>query len=471
MAIDFLAVEKGRQLAKQNNRADIAFDQAQELADIQRETALLDRQKRMANEQATAYLAPIYGYQQTAAQEGVSDADFIARARDTILADPGFQNMQPEAQAQILKNISDTAIGIANRYRQNNDSATATQLYRQFGQTGLAQNPLQMMGTPMGVLDAWAAQPDSGIDRQSDGSYSLNGRVLSPNELIALAAAKQANPQLTAVGGQLALLQSDNQVNQQQQQAQLALITAGYTDMQGDIAYKPDGTGGINIKTGQPIADTRKATTAPTGAPAVPGVAGAPTAAAQPAAPLFSLADLQVRLAGVQQQSQQQDQTAQTLMARLNELAPVDRVPNNPAFMVGGLQPSTAQITGGERRYPLGNTAAMAEVSALENQLYDISRQRQAAGSATEELTNQLRGATAQVQTATTAGADTFQDFNQNQQYEQLIDMGQATEVKIPWLATQLTRYRDALVARKDPKLAPLIKRANTAITNYGGTP
>lgn len=468
MAIDFLAIEKGRQLAKQNNRADIAFDQAQELTEIQRETAMLDRQKRMANEQAAAYLAPIYGYQQTAAQEGVSDADFIVRARDTIQADRGFQNLQPEAQAQILKNISDTAIGIANRYRQNNDSQTATQLYRQFGQTGLAQNPLQMLGTPMGVLDAWASQPGSGIDKQTDGSYNLNGRVLSPNELIALAAAKQANPQLTAVGGQLALLQSDTQVTQQQQQAQLALLTAGYTDMQGDIAYKPDGTGGINIKNGQPVADARKASVTPVGAPAVTGVTDTP-AAAQTAAPLFSLADLQVRLAGVQQQSQQQNQTAQALAARLNELAPETQRPEYPAGsaleMTSTGQPEFTRV------YPYKNPQAMAEVSVLENQLYDISRQRQAAGSATKELTSQLRGATAQVQTANTVGANSFENFDQNQQYEQLIDMGQATEVKIPWLAAQLGRYRDALVARKDPKLAPLIKRANTAITNYGGTP
>lgn len=466
--IDFLAVEKGRQLAKQNNRADIAFDQAQELATIQRETALLDRQKRMANEQATAYLAPIYGYQQTAAQEGVSDADFISRARDTIMGDPAFQNMQPESQAQILKNISDTAIGIANRYRQNNDSATATRLYREFGQTGLAQNPLQMMGSPAGVLDAWASQPDSGIDKQADGSYTLNGRVLSPNEVVSIAAAKQANPQLTAIGGQLALLQNDNQATAQQQQNQLALITAGFTDMQGDVAYKPDGTGGINVKTGQLIKDMRTPAGVPGAAPAA-GVPGAAPVAANTAAPLFSLADLQVRLSGVQQQVQQQDQTAQKLTARLNELVPEIEQQAYPAgstaeLMAAG-QPQYTRI------YPTNNPVAMAEVSALENQLYDISKQRSAARDATEVLTRQLQGATAQVKTAKTTGANSFENFDQAAQYDQLIDMGQATAVKIPWLADQLKRYRDALVARKDPKLTALIQRAGKAITNYGGTP
>jgi hypothetical protein len=467
MIIDFLAVEKGRQLAKQNDRADIAFSQAQELADIQRETVLLDRQKRMTNEQATAYLAPLYGYQQIAAQEGVSDADFIARARDTIMADPAFQNMQPESQAQILKNISDTAIGIANRYRQNNDSATATRLYREFGQTGLAQNPLQMMGSLTGVLDAWASQPDSGLSRQPDGTYSLNGRILSPNEIVSLAAAKQANPQLTAVGGQLALLQSDNQVTAPQQQNQLALITAGFTDMQGDVAYKPDGSGGINVKTGQLVKDTR----APAGVPGATPTAGAPGAStvSLTAAPLFSLADLQIRLSSVQQQTQQQEQTAQALRTRLDQLAPEVEQATYPAGSTAELMAAgQPQYT---RVYPTNNPAAMAEVSALENKLYDISRQRQTAKSAAQTLTQQLQAATAQVQTANTVGANSFENFDQAVQYDQLIDMGQSTAVKIPWLADQLKRYRDALAARKDPKLTALIQRADKAITNYGGAP
>jgi hypothetical protein len=457
MAVDFLAIEKGRDLSKRRQREDIAWQQAQEEAEFARQNAMFNRQ-------STAYLAPIYNYWQSAAAEGVSDADFITSARDTILADPGFQRLAPEAQASILKNVSDTAVGIANRYRQNNDSQTATRLYRTFGQSGLAQNPLQMLGASSSVMDAWAAQPDSGVIRNPDGTYSIGGRVLSPNEAIALAAAKQANPQLTAVGAQLSLLQGEQQRTAQQQQLQMQLMIGGYTQQEGNVVYKPDGSGGVDLTTGALVPDMRQKTTAAV----IPGstvspLAGAPGAqAATPAPvqnPIQTIAQLQTQLQTLLSQQPQLQAQQTELQARLNQLAPMNETPAAPigttAALIEGLEPST------RRMWPYQDTARMAQASALDNQLFDVNRQVQQTQSRLQQLTEQLQAATGAVQ-AQPAQA-TAENFNE------LIELGQSTKVQIPWLAERLQKYRERLVQRKDPKQAELIRKIDIAIANYGG--
>lgn len=124
--IDFMAIARGRQLAKRHQDQDFERE-------MKREEWLEKMQERQLNRQAQAYLAPMATHMRTAAASGIEPVDYLLQQNQTVLSDPGFQSLPPEAQSRVLSGME------AFNLREVQDLQRA-------GQFDLAQNLLGAMG-------------------------------------------------------------------------------------------------------------------------------------------------------------------------------------------------------------------------------------------------------------------------------------------------------------------------------------
>ena len=375
--IDFTALSRGRRRAELDNQADERFLRERERYDFERAGREQRWQDQQWQRQAAAYLAPLVGNQQLAADAGVGAADFLLQQREQIIADPNFQAMPPEVQSQVLNQLRGSAITTAQQAQSQGDLDLANQLVQAFGNFPVASGVDQALltGDPARIAEAMNQQFGSNLQIDADGMVDIGGVRVPAIEAIraATAAGSPLGALGTAAAEQLRLreesqLMAARDLARQEQQRSfdqtMALIPGAY---RGE-----DGFWRLNGQVVQPPS-TGGAMTA-IGASAVPS-AGVPTTAAS-AAPVGSETTAapasvsEVAQAAGQAQAAAEREAVDAQLASLPEWA---RSIGNIARGLGGANPAPlASLLGiSPREAPSAvEQAAVAQTAALDPEGY-----------------------------------------------------------------------------------------------------
>lgn len=124
--IDITAIGRGRRNRELEQRDDARY--AMEQADRERQF-----QTRQWEQQAADYLAPLIGNRQAAVDAGVSPVEFYVQQRAQMLADPGYQGLDQQAQTRALNQLQQSALVTAQQAQQRGDLGAANQLMEAFG--------------------------------------------------------------------------------------------------------------------------------------------------------------------------------------------------------------------------------------------------------------------------------------------------------------------------------------------------
>lgn len=124
--IDFTAISRGRRSRELEQQAD-------ELYNFGRDQRQRELEQRQWDRQAADYLAPLIGNRQAAVDAGVSPVDFYVQQREQMLADSGYQALDPQAQTRALNQLQQSALVTAQQAQQRGDLASANRLMEAFG--------------------------------------------------------------------------------------------------------------------------------------------------------------------------------------------------------------------------------------------------------------------------------------------------------------------------------------------------
>jgi hypothetical protein len=173
MAIDFMAITEGRQKALADNWQDkVRFEQekvnafndrGRQIEGVKREEGFTDY---LGQQEAAAYLAPLLGNRQLAADRGLSDVDWAIQQRKEILADPNFQSKSPAVQQHILDKLSQSATLIAQQRLSMGGAENVSLAQKLLGVYGASGGPNNLAtaiasGDPKQILDAAHLVPDA----------------------------------------------------------------------------------------------------------------------------------------------------------------------------------------------------------------------------------------------------------------------------------------------------------------------
>ena len=124
--IDFTAIGRGRRDRQLEAQAD-------EVYEFNRDQRQRDMELRQWDRQAADYLAPLLGNRQAAVDAGVSPIDFFVQQREQMLADPGYQALDPQAQLRAVNQLQQSALVTAQQAQQRGDLGAANRLMEAFG--------------------------------------------------------------------------------------------------------------------------------------------------------------------------------------------------------------------------------------------------------------------------------------------------------------------------------------------------
>lgn len=224
MAIDFMAIAKGRQLARNENWQDRVRAQQEEKYAIQRELWQDQIAERAINRESQAYVAPLISNMQMAASAGVTPVDFLIQQREQVMADPNFQNASPEVQQRILNTLGQTVRAQLQDLQRTGDFGSVQRLAQAYGLISPTTDidVARAQGDPETILNATNAQFGSNFTLNPDGRTVTVAGVNVPVEQVAYA--------ITQAGGQgaAALPVVTGTLQQQQQQALLDAQLAAY---------------------------------------------------------------------------------------------------------------------------------------------------------------------------------------------------------------------------------------------------
>lgn len=124
--IDFTAISRGRRSRQLEQQAD-------EIYNFNADQRQRELEQRQWDRQAADYLAPLIGNRQAAVDAGVSPVDFYLQQREQMLADSGYQALDPQAQTRALNQLQQSALVTAQQAQQRGDLASANRLMEAFG--------------------------------------------------------------------------------------------------------------------------------------------------------------------------------------------------------------------------------------------------------------------------------------------------------------------------------------------------
>lgn len=124
--IDFTAISRGRRSRELEQQAD-------EVYNFNRDQRQRELDQRQWDRQAADYLAPLLGNRQAAVDAGVNPVDFYLQQREQMIADAGYQALDPQAQARALNQLQQSALVTAQQAQQRGDLASANRLMQGFG--------------------------------------------------------------------------------------------------------------------------------------------------------------------------------------------------------------------------------------------------------------------------------------------------------------------------------------------------
>lgn len=124
--IDFTAISRGRRSRELEQQAD-------ELYNFNADQRQRELEQRQWDRQAADYLAPLIGNRQAAVDAGVSPVDFYLQQREQMLADSGYQALDPQAQTRALNQLQQSALVTAQQAQQRGDLTAANRLMEAFG--------------------------------------------------------------------------------------------------------------------------------------------------------------------------------------------------------------------------------------------------------------------------------------------------------------------------------------------------
>lgn len=223
--VDFMAIARGQRLAEQDNRADERLLREREEYEFGRAGREQQWQENQWQRQAAAYLSPLVGNQQRAADAGIGAAEYIIQQRQQILADPNFQAMAPQVQSQVIDRLRESALLTAQQAQGQGDTATANQLVQEFGNLPVASGYDQALltGDVQQIVEAANAQFGSNAVYNQDGTVTVGGMTMPGYEY-----ARQIAQAGSPLGGLTALSQQAERDREQAVQDN-AMRIAGYT--------------------------------------------------------------------------------------------------------------------------------------------------------------------------------------------------------------------------------------------------
>lgn len=228
--IDFMAIARGRQLARKENRQDRVWAQEDLKRELERETWQDELRDIKYNREAMAYVAPLITHLQTAQAAGLSPVDYLLQQRDQIMADPAFLAFSPEVQNRVLSTLGQSMRVTAQDLQQTGRFDDAQRLTEGFNVvspvTGIDQ--ARAAGSPQQALDFLNSQYGSEYFIDENGMVNVEG-TLVPADQVAMAVFSSGGQG----AGALAAGIQQRQVNEQRDRNDMALRMAG---------FNPDGT-------------------------------------------------------------------------------------------------------------------------------------------------------------------------------------------------------------------------------------
>ena len=102
--VDFMAYQRGQQMAQDQHQAQQEFQRQQMLAEMQRQEYIQGNSS--ADEQrAETFLTPVLQYRAEAIEKGIPMEEFWRVMRNHILNDPGFLGMPMHAQMLTMQKL------------------------------------------------------------------------------------------------------------------------------------------------------------------------------------------------------------------------------------------------------------------------------------------------------------------------------------------------------------------------------
>lgn len=304
--IDFTAISRGRRNRQLEQQAD-------EIYNFNADQRQRELEQRQWDRQASDYLAPLIGNRQAAVDAGVSPVDFYLQQREQMLADTGYQALDPQAQTRALNQLQQSALVTAQQAQQRGDLASANRLMEAFGvypantavdlaaQSGnageLVQAIQQQYGSDLGfdpstntvmiggqrrpVLEAL---PNIYRSRSVLGAYPAAGQALQTQlqlqqalELAGQQRQQQAGNIRLQLLGELAKTGDPDALRTLQQLAGITPASLDWSGVTGAVDSTAPLASALSAAAGQPAA----APGLPAAAPGLPATAaGQPTAAA-----------------------------------------------------------------------------------------------------------------------------------------------------------------------------------------------
>lgn len=485
MAIDFMAIGKGRELANDQNWQDrVRAEQAdvnaynrrgREIAGIQREQVF---DLGQAAQEAAAYLAPLLSNRQRAADAGVDDVEWMLRQRDTILNDPNFLSKTPEAQQKILEQLGTSANLIAQARLNSGDATAAQRLLRTFG----ANSQVNNLDVAINSGDPDAILAAAGFSADENGLVNVGGVMVPKIEAVAGITSSRnrggvIRPAVEAGRAATAKTAAQLLVDEQKQREMNAnisnLLIAGYSKGVDGVFTNPASPNqrfNVTLEGIVPVT-TPGAAPAGTAVPAattVPGVSAAPLPAVTPL-PNGQLPPL----AAISPEANTLNTTTPQLTAAQQAVESV-RAGLRPLYDELAVLAPTVTVDDGSfgvapaRQYPYTDPVKMARVQALEsaiakqeqngqNMLAQVGDLRLARRDANETLTQRQSAATdigqELVRGYTTIGNDParLQDFLR----------------KYPAQASTVVAALNAEVQRVEQRLATASAADKAALVEY----
>lgn len=183
--IDFMAIARGRQLARDENWQDVKRAQEEQKFAIQREKWQDEVRELAFNREAQAYVAPLVGNMQAAASAGIGSAEYLIQQREQILADPNFQRFSPEVQNRVLTTLGQSVRGQLQDLQRMGQPQEAIRLAQAYGLVPPANalDVARFSGDPMAILDFFNSQYGANLNVNPDGTVTVAGQNVPLDQL------------------------------------------------------------------------------------------------------------------------------------------------------------------------------------------------------------------------------------------------------------------------------------------------